>query len=230
MPNLTDKTWKKRDASRTWGHDTAERFGHLACSFFLEQSLPRMFFHADFSPPSSLAVATEFWIIIIFHIHTQDEITDGLFGLAYTEQDKGSLSQATSIKMHHLRSRLHYMKRVQMHRKPSALFTSSHHTCGKKKTKLRCKRQANQATLELLITMINDKIWRELIRCALPLLERANWFLKCSIEREHLALSHVRHQLVHEDQRGHGFHHRNSCKSHVKSKPRIAVAASQGRN
>lgn len=72
--------------------------------------------------------------------------------------------------------------------------------------------------------MINDKIWRELIRCALPLLERANWFLKCSIEREHLALGHVRHQLVHEDQRGHGFHHRNSCRSHVKSKPRIAVA------
>lgn len=115
------------------------------------------------------------------------------------------------------------MKRVQIHRKPSALFTSSHHTRGKKK--LRCKRQTNQATLELLIIIvINDKIWRELIRCALPLLERANWFLKCSIEREHLALGHVRHQLVHEDQRGHGFHHRNSCRSHVKSKPRIAVA------
>lgn len=82
MPNLTDKTWKKRDASRTWVHDTAERFGHLACSFFFEQSPPRMFFHADFSPPSSLAVAiaTEFWIIFFFTFTRKIKILTGCSG------------------------------------------------------------------------------------------------------------------------------------------------------
>lgn len=74
MPNLTDKTWKKRDASRTWVHDTAERFGHLACSFFflnnrhLACSSTQISHHR---PVSLLQLQQNFGLFFFSHSHAR---------------------------------------------------------------------------------------------------------------------------------------------------------------